>query len=283
MIRTINIFITLLRPAQWLKNLLLLFPPFFGGKILEPAVFAAAIPSIFSFSCAASCCYIINDIRDRESDKQHPAKKDRAIAHGDVPIVIASILAAFFYLTAILIASSVSMRFQGFLIIYFFVSFLYTFYFKEIFIIDVFVIALGFLIRVAAGGEAFHVTVSNWLLLSVFMVSLVLAFGKRLGELVSLGGNAPEHRITLARYSLSFLEGVIWFSASGALITYAFYILERRGSLFYTILLAAYGLIRYIYIVKQGKGDPTEALLKDRQILAIGITWAVSIGLIIYK
>jgi len=274
--------IKLLRPHQWAKNLLLLFPLFFAGKLFDPAARSTILPSLLSFSLAASCCYIINDIMDRETDKNHHSKKNRAIARGDISIPFAVILAFFLYLTAMLVASSVSRRFEGFLIIYLLVSFAYTFFFKNIVLVDIFFIAFGFLIRVLAGGEAFRVIVTNWLFLTVFMVSLLLSAGKRLGELVSLGDDAHKHRKILLEYSYSFLDGLLWFSAASALVTYALYTLDREHGLFYTVPLAAFGLVRYIYIVKQGKGDPTEALLFDKQILSVGIMWALMIGFIIY-
>jgi 4-hydroxybenzoate polyprenyltransferase len=127
------------------------------------------------------------------------------------------------------------------------------------------------------------VAVSGWLFLTVFMVALFLAAGKRLGELISQGADAGKQRSSLNHYSQSFLEGILWSSAASALITYALYIIENRKGMIYTVPLAAFGLFRYIYIVKEGKGDPTEALLKDTQILVTGIIWAGIIGLLIYK
>ncbi len=274
--------IKLLRPQQWAKNLLLLFPPFFAGKMFDATVRPSILPSLISFSLAASCCYIVNDIMDREADKNHHSKKNRAIARGDISLLLAVILAIVLYITAMLIASSVSRRFEGFLIIYLLVSFTYTFFFKNTVLVDIFFIAFGFLVRVLAGGEAFHITVTNWLFLTVFLVSLLLGAGKRLGELVCLGDDACKHRKILTQYSHSFLEGLLWFSAAASLVTYALYTLEQKNGLFYTVPVAAFGLIRYIYIVKQGKGDPTEALLFDKQILGVGVIWACVIGLIIY-
>jgi len=275
--------IKLLRPHHWTKNLLLLFPPFFAGKMFDAAARSTIVPSLLSFSLAASCCYIINDIMDRETDKNHHSKKNRPIARGDISVPLAVVLALSLYLMAMLIASSVSRRFEGFLIIYLLVSFSYTFFFKNVVIIDIFFIAFGFLIRVLAGGEAFHVIITSWLFLTVFLVALLLGSGKRLGEMVCLGDDACKHRKILNQYSHSFLEGLLWFSAAAALVTYALYTLERKNALFYTVPLAAFGLVRYIYIVKQGKGDPTEALLFDKQILSVGILWALMIGFIIYS
>lgn len=273
----------ILRPQQWIKNLLLLFPPFFGGKMLQPTVLSAVFPALLSFSLVASCTYIINDLKDAKADNNHKTKKNRLIARGAISPPLAIMLAAVLYVAAMLIASSVSRGFQLLLILYLAVSFLYTFFLKHAVIADIFFIAFGFLIRVLAGGEAFNVSVTNWLFLTVFMVSLLLAAGKRLGELVSLGDDARLHRKSLTYYSSSFLEGILWFSASSALVTYALYALEQKSGIFYTVPLAAYGLLRYIYIVKEGNGDPTEAILKDGQIMGVGILWVMMIGIIIYK
>jgi len=274
--------IKLLRPNQWIKNLLLMFPLFFAGKLFDTHLRSNVIPAFISFSLAASCCYIINDIIDRDTDKNHESKRNRAIARGDISIPLALILAFSLYLISMLIASTVSRRFEGFLIIYLLVSCAYTFYFKNVVLVDIFFITFGFIIRLLSGGEAFRISVTSWLFLTVFLVSLMLGAGKRLGELVSLGDDAHKHRKNLIHYSHSFLEGLLWFSAAAAMVTYALYTVERENDLFYTVPLAAFGLIRYIYIVKQGRGDPTEALLFDKQILGVGVLWACLIGLIIY-
>jgi decaprenyl-phosphate phosphoribosyltransferase len=274
--------IRLLRPKQWIKNLLLLFPPFFGGRLFDSSVLTVLFPSLLSFSMAASSCYIINDIIDKEFDLRHPVKKDRVIARGDVSIYLASVVAISLFLAAIVVAYGVSIRFEGFIIAYCLLTFGYTIYFKNIVILDIFFIAFGFLLRVLAGGEAFHIAISNWLFLTVFMVALFLAAGKRLGELILRGDDAGNHRQSLKQYSHSFLEGILWSTASSAFITYALYIIENRKGMIYTVPLAAFGLFRYIFIVRDGKGDPTEALLKDNQIMVIGILWLGMIGFIIY-
>lgn len=276
-------YIKLLRPHQWIKNLLLLFPPFFAGKIQEPSVVAAFFPALVSFSLAASCGYVINDIKDAEADKKHVLKRNRGIAGGHITPTVAIVIAISLYVTAVLVSSVVSRGFEWMLIVYLLVSGSYTFFLKDIVLIDIFVIAFGFLIRVLAGGEAFDTAVTSWLFLTVFMVSLLLAAGKRLGELITLGEEAHKHRKNLSHYSCSFLEGVLWFSSSAALVTYALYTLEHAYGLFYTVPLAAFGLLRYIYIVKQGRGDPTEALMMDGQIMVAGLLWAAMIGVIIYR
>lgn len=276
-------YVNLLRPHQWLKNLLLFFPPFFGGKILEQSILTTMIPSFLSFSLAASCGYILNDIKDREYDSRHRSKKHRAIASGDISPLSALIIAGALFVSAIILAGIVSAGFTGLIIIYLLISFFYTLYFKHIVIIDIFFVAFGFLVRILAGGEAFNIQITSWLFLTVFLVALFLASGKRLGELITLGENVQGHRTILNHYSTSFLEGILWFSASAALVTYSLYSIENTRKMFYTIPLAAFGLIRYVYMVKEGNGDPTEALLKDKQIMATGICWILMIGIIIYR
>ena len=275
-------YINLLRPHQWIKNLLLLFPPFFGGTIISGEVALKIIPVFFSFCAAASASYIINDVRDVEKDKKHTIKRRRAIASGDVSVGAALSLALILLIIAFFVSFLFSPKFGIYLSAYLIISLSYTFFLKDIVIIDIFFISFGFLIRVLAGGEAFGTEVSSWLFMTVFLVSLFLATGKRMGELVLMGADAGDHRRSLADYSISFLEGALWFSASAALVTYALYTLEQRSGLFYTVPLAAFGLLRYIYIVKEGRGDPTDALLKDGQILGVGIIWAIIIGMIVY-
>ena len=275
-------YVSLLRPHQWIKNLLLLFPPFFGGTILDQELVTKLFPALFAFCTAASASYIINDVRDVEKDKKHAIKRDRAIANGDISAGAALLLAFILFLTALVTSFIFSPGFGAYLSVYLIISLSYTFFLKDIVIIDIFFISFGFLIRVLAGGEAFGTEVSSWLFMTVFLVSLFLATGKRAGELISMGDDAGDHRRSLAAYSISFLEGTLWFSASAALVTYGLYTLEQQSGLFYTVPLAAFGLLRYIYIVKEGRGDPTDALLKDPQLLAVGIIWAIVIGMIVY-
>lgn len=275
-------YIKLIRPSQWIKNLLLLFPPFFAGSMSSPSFTEKVIPALLAFCAAASSTYIINDIKDVEADRNHNTKKNRAIAKGDITVSTAMFIAVIFFFSATYLSLLVSSKFWLYIVAYLLISLSYTFLFKDKVILDIFVISLGFLVRVLAGGEAFGVPVSNWLFMTVFMVSLFLATGKRIGEMVFLGDDAHTHRKSLSSYSSSFLEGILWFSASSALVMYSLYTLEHRSRLFYTVPIAAFGLLRYIYIAKEGKGDPTEALLGDRQVMVVGIVWLLVICLITY-
>jgi len=283
MINSIKAYIVLTRPRQWVKNLLILFPPFFGGRLFEPSALTTLVLSFLSFSLAASGGYIINDIIDRDADQHHLTKRNRPIAKGDIPVAIAVTLALGLFIAALMLSSAISRHFEGYIILYIIITFLYTIFLKHIILVDIFVISFGFLLRVLAGGEAFNIIISGWLFLTVFLVALFLSSGKRLGELIVLSDDASSHRKSLSQYSTSYLEGILWFSASATLVTYALYTLEHKGGLFYTVPLTVFGLLRYIYIVKQGKGDPTEALLMDGQVFWVGIIWMVALAIIIYK
>ncbi len=275
-------YISLTRPHQWIKNLLLLFPPFFAGQISSDLTKTNVIWALSAFCAAASCTYLINDIYDVEADRKHHVKKNRSIASGDVSVSSAAFFALILFAGAMMACFYVSRWFWVYILLYLIISLSYTFKLKNVVILDVFFISLGFLIRVLAGGEAFAIPVSKWLFMTVFMVSLFLATGKRLGEIVSMGENAGRHRKSLAAYSTSYLEGALWFSGSSALVTYSLYTLELKNALFYTVPLAAFGLMRYALIIKEGKGDPTDALLKDRPIMAVGIVWVAFISFVVY-
>jgi decaprenyl-phosphate phosphoribosyltransferase len=281
--KSLRSYIALLRLHQWLKNLLLLFPPFFGGRLSIHAIVGSFVPAFLSFSLAASCTYIINDMIDRKADRNHASKKNRPLARGDVPLPYAAIFAGVLYMASMLLAAGVSEHFLGYLILYLLLSISYSLFFKNIVLIDIFAIASGYVLRVMAGGEAFRVPVSNWLFITVFIVALFLAAGKRLGELVAEDVNAIKHRHILSEYSASFLEGMLWFAASASLVAYALYVIENRDVMLYTVPIAAYGLLRYIYVVKRGRGDPTDVLLNDRHIMITGLVWAAMVGMIIYR
>ena len=248
-----------------------------------PGTVSNILPAFVVFSAAASCTYIINDIKDVEVDKKHKKKKYRVIANGSVSTGEALIIALFLLVFSLSISFLISPFFWIYLLSYLFISFSYTMFFKNIAIADVFFVSAGFVVRVLAGGEAFHVPISDWLFLTVFLVSLFLANGKRMGEMLELGEGATDHRRSLAAYSISFIEGSLWFSASAALVTYSLYTIEQKSGLFYTVPLASFGLLRYIYLVKKGKGDPTDVLLSDKQVMAVGLIWVLFIAVVVYS
>lgn len=274
--------IQLLRTHQWLKNLMLFFPPFLGGALLtQGVVIKGAIPFV-AFSLASSAGYLINDLMDRETDLNHPRKSSRPLASGKVSVKTAKILAVMLTVSAVVIGIFVSKTFLMLVLAYLAVSIAYSCCLKNIPVVDLFCIATGFLFRLMAGGAVFGIRVSEWLFLSVLLLSLFLSAGKRLSEKQLLADTAGGHRKVLAHYPEGFLEGVLFMTGSAVLVTYTMYTLSHR-TLLYTVPLCCFGLLRYILRVKAGlSGDPTESLLRDPWLLVVGAGWSVMVGWGIY-
>ena len=274
--------VNLLRPHQWLKNLMLFFPPFLGGTLLtQGVVIKGAIPFVV-FSLASSAGYLINDLMDREADRNHPRKSSRPLASGTVSVKTAQFLIVVLIISAVTVGISVSKIFVLLTLTYLTVSIAYSCCLKNIPVVDLFCIATGFLFRLMAGGEVFGIRVSEWLFLSVFLLALFLSAGKRLSEKQLLCDAADEHRKVLAHYPTGFLDGVLFMTGSAVLVTYTMYTLSHR-TLLYTVPLCCFGLLRYILRVKAGlSGDPTESLLRDPWLLVVGAGWSVMVGWGIY-
>jgi 4-hydroxybenzoate polyprenyltransferase len=277
-----TLYLKLLRPTQWLKNLMLFFPPFLGGEILQPGIVQKGIIPFASFCFVSSSAYVLNDILDREHDKNHPKKKNRPIPSGRVSVPMAGALYVGLLAGAIFLAMRLSMDFLCILLTYILISGLYSLFLKKLPIVDLFCISAGFLLRLQAGGTAFGIVISEWLFLSVFLLSIFLSTGKRLYEKNALGDNAGDHRKALLLYPPGFLDGTMYMTGSAVLVTYTMYVISRH-TLIYTVPLCCFGLLRYILRVKSGLGgDPTESLLKDGTLLVVGILWAVMVGWGIY-
>jgi len=278
----ISAYLTLLRPSQWLKNLMLFFPPFLAGQILLPSVFNRGMAPFMAFCLVSSAGYIFNDLLDRKNDVQHPQKRLRPIPSGSVGITAASLLSPFLLICGFLLAVSISSRFFLFLAGYAVISLMYSLRLKTLPVVDLFCISAGFLLRLQAGGELFQVPISPWLFLSVFLLAVFLSTGKRLSELRSLGVVAGDHRVSLAQYPAGFLDGTMYMTGGAVLVTYAMYALNRQ-MLIYSVPLCLFGLLRYMIRVISGKsGDPTESLLKDGVLLVVGILWALMVVWSIY-
>lgn len=275
-------YLALLRPTQWLKNLMLLFPPFLGGAILQDGMIGKGVIPIFSFCLASSSVYIFNDILDSANDASHPTKKGRPIPSGAISKGNAAVASLVLCVAALALSSPASSPFFLLLIVYLAISAVYSIKLKELPIVDIFCISAGFLIRLQAGGEAFGIAISEWLFLSVFLLAIFLSTGKRLFEKQTLGKEAGNHRKSLQLYPDGFLEGVMYMTGGAVLVTYTMYVIAHHV-LIYTVPLCAFGLLRYIFRVKSGYGgDPTDSLLKDGPLFTVGFLWAVMVGWGIY-
>jgi decaprenyl-phosphate phosphoribosyltransferase len=276
--------IHLLRPHQWIKNLLILAPPFFGGAFpLDEDLSLKMVQAFFAFSFASSTGYIINDLLDVKTDRLHSKKKFRPIASARITTSQALVL----LLLTFTLSIGFSLRFGRFFIliilVYLILSLAYTFFLQHIVILDAFSIALGFVFRIEAGGEASATEVSSWLFLTTFLLSLLLAFGKRRFELVSLD-NSKSFRRVLAKYKTNFLDTALSIFATTAIVTYSLYAVERGPKEFIiTVPFVCYGVLRYMYLVQTDtSGDPTETLLKDKWLFVCVFSWIVITALIIY-
>lgn len=274
--------ILLLRPGQWLKNLLLFFPPFLSGAIVHPGLLGKGIVPLLAFCCASSAGYIVNDLHDRDRDALHPVKARRPIPSGAVGASAASALAASLLAGSLLLSLRVSWLFLGYVALYLLISAAYSMFLKDEPIFDIFCISSGFVLRLYGGGAAFGVVISDWLFLTVFLLSIFLSVGKRFSERRTLGGDAVHHRRALGRYPDGFLESAMYLSGAAVLVTYSMYVISKP-LLVYSVPLCLFGLLRYLFRVKSGEeGDPTNSLLKDPLLLLIGIAWMLFIFVCVY-
>jgi len=275
-------YLIMLRPSQWLKNVMLFFPPFLAGQMMLPGVIHNGVVPFGAFCLVSSSGYILNDLLDRNRDVHHPRKCLRPIPSGVVSLSGASIFSVLLLISGLLLAGGVSFRFLLLLVGYAVITTSYSLLLKTMPVVDLFCISAGFLIRLQAGGELFHVPISPWLFLTVFLLAVFLSTGKRVSESRSLGDLAGEHRVSLSHYPPGFLDGTMYMTAGAVLVTYAMYALNRH-TLIYSVPLCLFGLLRYIFRVSSGKGgDPTESLLKDRLLFVVGVLWVLMVVWSIY-
>jgi len=280
----LSAYIKLLRPVQWLKNLMLYFPCFLGGSLFHPGVLVKGVIPLFAFCLASSSTYIFNDIADKSRDSEHPVKKLRPVASGKLSVQVAGIFACLLFFSAMFIAGFYSLQFVLILLSYVLISVAYSLKLKLFPVIDLFCISSGFLLRLLAGGVVMGIAISEWLFLSVFLLAIFLSTGKRLGEKILLGDRAGEHRQALLGYPDGFLDGIMYMTGGSVLVTYTMYVISRHSSLLlYSVPLCCFGLMRYMLMVQSGTGgDPTDSLPKDIPLLIVGLSWSALVGWGIY-
>jgi len=226
--------------------------------------------------------YVLNDIIDLEKDKLHHSKKDRPLAAGKISKSVAMGWGVVIILFSLALASQVSWLFTFHLLAYQTLIMCYSFWWKHVVILDIFCIAIGFLIRLQAGGAAFATPVSEWLFLTVFFLALFLGAGKRLAEKKALRNKASAHRSVLSQYRTGFLESIMFMTGGTVLVTYSIYVIGRPF-LIYTVPLCCLGLLRYLHRIWCGQsGDPMEILINDRIMLIISFCWLLIISYSIY-
>jgi len=283
--------IKLLRPKDWAKNLFLLLPVFFSGELFYWNKYPALIGGIIAFSCIASSIYIINDYRDIEDDRKHYEKSKRPLASGAVSKMAAVIICFILIVVGFTIAHFIRDKFVFVLGIYFLLNLGYSFGLKNIPILDVFIVAIGFVLRVKAGAVIIYVGLSEWLTIMVFLLALFMAIGKRRDDVLLKLSSGTDMRKSIKGYNLELLNVLTALVCAVIVVSYFMYtmspeVLRRMGTyrLFYTCLFVLAGIMRYLQIifVQASSGSPTKILYRDRFIQASIILWIVSFYLIIY-
>jgi 4-hydroxybenzoate polyprenyltransferase len=289
-----------LRPRQWTKNLAIFVGIVFAQRLLQVALFERAIIAFGVFCLASSSIYLFNDLLDLENDRQHPKKKYRPLAAGTLPVSWAKAAIGFLWLACAGLTASLfflpiagvdifaplggaNLLFTSTLVAYLIMMILYSLRLKHVVLLDVFIIAGGFVLRILAGAVVIPVSISSWLYIVTIMLSLLLAFGKRRNELVVMEGQASNHRQILKEYNLPLLDQMITIVTAATIMAYSLYTSQATTSnhrLMITIPLVLYGMFRYLYLVyvrKEG-GSPEELLLRDRHML---VTVALCVAIVI--
>lgn len=276
--------VSILRPHHWVKNLLVVAPAFFGGIVFSSNEnFLTTFLAFAAFSLISSVGYIINDFMDSAQDSLHPVKNKRPLASGTISWNKAFIIAIVLFILSLVISTGINLNFLITLLTYLLVTTLYSIYLKKIFLVDALCIAAGFLLRIIAGGVALNVEVSSWLYITTLLLSLLLVFGKRRVELLEIK-SGENFREVLRYYSESFLDKAVYVLGVSSILTFSLYSAGQGWMIFTTTTpFVVFGTLRYIYLVKhRSKGDPTDALLKDRWMFAVVLSWIALFAVIIY-
>jgi len=278
-----------MRPRQWTKNLFVFAALVFSRRFLEPGDTLRVLGSFIIFCVLSGAVYIINDIVDREKDRRHELKRTRPIASGRLSCGTAALFAAVLAAAAFVAAFSLGRSFGVVAACYFALMIVYSFFLKHVVIVDVLVIASGFVLRAAAGGCVIHVVISPWLLICTILIALFMVLSKRRHELVLLEDNAAKHRRTLLEYSPYLLDQMIAVVTSSTVMAYALYTMwprtieEVSPYLYLTIPFVLYGIFRYLYLVHQKEkgGSPERLLLSDMPLMVDIILWIIAVGVIL--
>ncbi len=271
-----------MRPHQWIKNLLVFAALLFTAQFTNLTLLWQTVLGFFALCFTASSIYLVNDILDRERDRHHPKKQHRPIASGQLPVSVAWVGALASLALGLGLAFWLRVPFGVIVLVYAIQSTLYTFYLKQIPLLDVGIIALGFLLRAASGAVLIGVYISPWLIICTFFLALFLGFAKRRHELVSLGEDAANHRNALGDYSANMLEHLLTICMGLTLQSYAIYVIlsetaKSHPNLWYTLPVVTYGLLRYFFVVHRydAGGSPEKLMVSDKHIALSVVAWGL--------
>ncbi len=276
----------LLRPQQWVKNAFVLVGLVFGHAWRDPGMVTAALCATLAFCLASGAVYAFNDARDAPQDREHPDKRGRPVARGTVSATQAIVLSIIVAAASLALAAWAGWRAAAIIAAYLVLSAAYSLGLKRVPVLDVIVIAAGFMLRLLAGTLGIGIEPSRWLLACGFLLTLFLGFAKRRAELARLAGDAGQHRAVLENYSSGFLDKAIALCAAGMVAAYAWYtlaaetaLLHGTGSLVLTLPWVLLGTLRYLYRLRfrGGGGDPAEELLRDPLLGAAVLGWIATV------
>ena len=284
----------LIRPKQWAKNVFVLLPMFFGHQLTDPATLQSSLLVFAAFSFIASSVYCINDLIDVEADRQHPVKCKRPIASGAVSrkqAWLLTVVMALLSAATVLTLSSHIWQVLAVLAGYYLLNIAYCTRLKNYAIIDVCVIAFGFVLRILAGGVATGISVSRWLVLMTFLLTLFLSLAKRRDDVLRMNVTGKAPRKNTIRYNLTFINQAITITASVTTVCYIMYCVSPEvvaafgtPNLYLTTIFVIIGLLRYIQlaVVDEQSGDPTKIVWKDRFTQLVILAWLSSFLFLIY-
>ncbi len=284
-------YIQLLRPSDWAKNLFIFIPLFFSGDLFHWDLYPRLIMGFIAFCCVASGIYIINDYRDVEDDKKHPEKFKRPLASGAVSKTAAILICILLLTAGFLLAYFIRDKFLFVLGIYFILNLAYSFGLKTIPILDIIIVAIGFVLRIKSGAVIALIGLTEWLNIMVFLLALFMAIGKRRDDVLLKLSSGTDMRKSIKGYNLEFLNVVLALVCAVIVVAYFMYtmspeVILHMGTyrLYYTCLFVLAGILRYLQIifVQASAGSPTKILYKDRFIQVSILLWIASFYLIIY-
>jgi decaprenyl-phosphate phosphoribosyltransferase len=287
-------YLKLIRPKQWIKNFFVMVPLFFGGELFNLKALIAGAITFFAYSFASSSIYCYNDIHDVDDDRRHPVKSNRPIASGAVSILkayIIMVLMIFLSMVCLVFLPENNFETGGVILFYWLLNLAYCARLKRYAIVDVCIVAFGFVLRLFAGGFASDILLSKWIVLMTFLITLFMSFAKRRDDVLRMEetGEAPRHNTI--RYNLTFINQAITITASVTLVCYIMYTVSpevienfHTDYLYLTSVFVLLGLLRYIQlaVVDKESGDPTKIILKDHFTQLVVFAWLVSFLVIIY-
>lgn len=286
---TITAFIQLIRPKQWTKNLVVFVGVIFSNNFLDLPMVLATIQAFIIFCLSAGAIYIINDMKDIESDRAHPVKKNRPLASKQLTLPFAGAMAGLFAVGSLAWSFLLAPVFGLIVLAYMLLNLSYTLGLKHIVILDVFLITTGFVLRAIGGAVIIDVAISPWLIVVTILLSLFLGFAKRRHELITMGDEAVAHRPALDDYSPALLDQFMGVVASATIIAYSLYAFNsptasQNDYFMVTVPLVIYGILRYLYLVYQKNlgGSPEVILLSDKPLIVTILLWIGTVGCLLY-